>query len=309
MTLSTPDKNVEQIRQYSRQLVRELDVVKGSYLGTGCTFVQCHALFELAANDSLHLMELAEILLVDKSNASRTVKRLKELGLVVSETGKLDKRQKSFRLTAAGKRVLQKTVTVAHRQVELALENLDPGQQQTVVEGLRLYSSALRKSRMQGTAKIRLIRKKDNPSVASLIQEVMTEFEAIGEGYSSVDPEVSDMYGNYQADGYCYYVIENDKGVVGAGGIAPLRGGAKTTCELRKMFFRPEIRGLGLGRRLLLLLLEQARQMNYKTCYLETLDRMPRAINLYIKNGFQKLDKPMGKTGHCSCDHWYALKL
>jgi putative acetyltransferase len=75
------------------------------------------------------------------------------------------------------------------------------------------------------------------------------------------------------------------------------------------MFFLRETRGVGLGRRLLLLLLDEARTWDYKKCYLETLDRMWQANELYQKNGFQLLEKPMGTTGHGSCDRWYLLHL
>ena len=65
--MPSPKKTVSQIRQHSRQLVRELDIVKGVYMGSGYTFSQCHVLFELSLHKSLSLMELAEILLIDKS--------------------------------------------------------------------------------------------------------------------------------------------------------------------------------------------------------------------------------------------------
>ena len=64
-----------------------------------------------------------------------------------------------------------------------------------------------------------------------------------------------------------------------------------------------------MGENWLTLLLDEARKRKYKKCYLETLDRMWRANELYRKNGFQLLEKPMGKTGHCSCDCWYVLEL
>ena len=75
------------------------------------------------------------------------------------------------------------------------------------------------------------------------------------------------------------------------------------------MFFCPEIRGLGLGKKMLLALLDKARQIGFKKCYLETLERMDLAVGLYEACGFTRLAKPMGKTGHCSCDLWYSLDL
>ena len=300
---------IGEIRLHSRALVRELDVVNGVFRDTGFTFSQCHVMFELALNGRLNLMELAERLLIDKSNASRTVKKLVQLGLIKSQKIAADQRQKVFSLTAKGERALKSTNALADRQVEMALNNLSPDQQDVVTEGLRLYSTALKRSRLQAMYSIRLIRKGDNAQIARVIRDAMTEFQAIGPGYSIGDAEVDDMHGNYQGNRACYYVIVRDRTVVGGGGIGPLSGGTKQTCELRKMFFLAEARGLGLGHRLLLLLLDEAKRRGYRQCYLETLDRMWGANQLYQRTGFQKLDKPMGKTGHCSCDRWYVKTL
>lgn len=298
-----------QIRQHTRQLVRELDVVKGVYLNTGYTFLQCHVLFELSTHKALNLMSLAENLLIDKSNTSRTVKRLLELGLVRAEQVAADKRQKLFSLTKKGEGVLKATVAVANEQVAAALENLSGEEQQRAVQGMELYANALRKSRLQADYAIRPIHKRDNAQVASLIRDVLTEYDAIGDGYSIVDPEVDDMHRYYLGERHCYYVIQLDDNVVGCGGIAPLKGGKKTVCELRKMFLLPETRGIGLGRRLLLKLLDEARSRGYKSCYIETLERMSRANALYRQSGFEPLQAPLGKTGHSACNRWYRLEL
>ena len=176
------------------------------------------------------------------------------------------------------------------------------------MQSIQLYANAHRKSRLQNYT-VRLIQKQDNAQIADLIRNVISEFRAVGEGYSIDDSEVDDIYGSYRSKRSCYYVIGLDNNLVGCGGIAPLTGGDRFTCELRKMFFLPAIRGLGLGRRLLLLLMDEARKRNFKKCYLETLNRMSRANDLYRKNGFQLLEKPIGKTGHCGCDRWYLLHL
>ena len=302
--------SIQQIRKNSRQLVRELDVVKGVYLGTGYTFSQCHVLFELSTHESLTLMQLSDVLLVDKSNVSRTVKQLIAQGLITATKGKVDSRQKFFQLTAEGKKALQQTINLADDQVSEALANLSAKQQQTVIEGLHLYQNALRKGRLQAEYTIRRIKKSDNPAIAGVIRDVMTEFGAVGEGYSIDDPEVQEMFANYRDERSCYFVVVDDANhVLGGGGIGPLKGGSKTVCELRKMFFLPSLRGIGMGRRLLIRLMDEAKQRGYKKCYLETLDRMPEANQLYQKNGFEPLEKPLGKTGHCACDRYYVRSL
>ena len=47
----------------------------------------------------------------------------------------------------------------------------------------------------------------------------------------------------------------------------------------------------------------------YEECYIETLNNMIAANKFYKKYGFKNLNKPLGNTGHYSCDVWYIKKL
>ena len=75
------------------------------------------------------------------------------------------------------------------------------------------------------------------------------------------------------------------------------------------MYFRSELRGLGVGTKLLNLCLEEAANAGFQYCYLETTNDMKQAQRLYGKHGFKYLDQPMGNTGHTSCGTWMARKL
>ena len=67
------------------------------------------------------------------------------------------------------------------------------------------------------------IRPEDNPAVARIIRTVMTEYGAVGPGYSIEDPEVDAMFETYDHPRALFLVLENNKGEpVGCGGIAPL---------------------------------------------------------------------------------------
>lgn len=155
---------------------------------------------------------------------------------------------------------------------------------------------------------IRLIQQHDNTIVAKIIRDVMTEFGAVGEGYSINDPEVDTMFEVYNNDKAAFFVIEQNGQVMGCGGIGPLKGGDAQTCELKKMYFYPTIRGFGLGQKLIDTCLEAARQKGYTTCYIETIASMETANRLYVRNGFQ-LSPKMGNTGHGACNTCYKLKL
>lgn len=149
----------------------------------------------------------------------------------------------------------------------------------------------------------------DSPGLEAVIRQVMPEFGASGPGFAIHDPEVSDMYSAYAQPGHAFFVVRREGRIVGGGGIAPLQGGDGTICELRKMYFLPELRGLGMGQKVMDRCLQAAREMRYTHCYLETLASMKQARALYLKNGFVPLEGPMGATGHFGCDAWYIRAL
>lgn len=156
---------------------------------------------------------------------------------------------------------------------------------------------------------IRPITPADDAAVAAIIRTVMPEFGADGPGFAIHDPEVQAMHAAYHRPGAAYFVVEAGGRVQGGGGVAPLDGGPDGVCELRKMYFLPELRGRGAGAALMARCLEAARALGHRQCYLETLRGMDQAQKLYERSGFQRLDGPMGSTGHFGCNRFYVLTL
>lgn len=97
--------------------------------------------------------------------------------------------------------------------------------------------------------------------------------------------------------------------MIGGGGMAPLNGGDADVCELRKMYFLPEARGIGAGSAMMQCCLDAARAEGFRRCYLETLTGMDAAQALYKRSGFQPLCGPLGGTGHFSCDQFFIRDL
>jgi putative acetyltransferase len=155
---------------------------------------------------------------------------------------------------------------------------------------------------------IRPIAAQDDAAVQHIIESVMPEFGANGAGFAIHDPEVKAMFAAYQIPGARYFVVEFDGHIAGAGGVADLVGVAGT-CELRKMYFLPELRGLGAGRALMQNCVQAAREHGYRHIYLETLTGMDAAVKLYERTGFQRLAQAMGATGHYGCNRFYLLNL
>lgn len=143
----------------------------------------------------------------------------------------------------------------------------------------------------------------DNPAIARVIRQVPAKYGLTADkGYTVADPNLDELYQVYSRPGHAYWVVEYEGEVVGGGGIAPLAGSESDICELQKMYFLPAIRGKGLAKKLALKAMEEAREMGFKRCYLETTAFLKEAIGLYEHLGFQHIDYALGCTGHVDCE-------
>lgn len=156
---------------------------------------------------------------------------------------------------------------------------------------------------------IREIQPKDAAEMAEIVRKVILELKVPTTGTAFQDKSLEDLYNAYKGDRDVYFVIEDNGVIMGGAGIAQLQGSNAHYCELQKMYFLPQVRGKGLGLKLIQHCLNAAISLGYGYCYIETMESMKAAQNLYKKVGFTTLDNPIGNTGHCSCDVWMSKAL
>lgn len=300
--------NAEDLRYLMREIVREWGLLQAHPCVPALTLVQGHALIEIGTRGARTIADVASRLRIDHSAASRLIAKLAEMGLLKKTTGN-DARERTLTLTSKGKEMLGKVDDESNRRVATALSTLAFEDQTAIKEGLSLYAKALTRARLQSKFSIRPIKKSDNAEVEQIVKSVLSYYGGNAPGFAYHDEELSDMWSTYSQPRHRYYVVELDGKVVGGGGVGPLKGGDKGTCELRRMFFLPEARGKGLGEKVLKLALDSAKEFGFKLCYLETTKKMIEANRLYQKAGFTPLSAPLGATGHYGCDSWYAKNL
>ena len=297
------------LRALSRELVRELGMLSQQCGSLALSPLEAHLLIELESGPATK-QQLADRLRIDKSNASRPLARLAERDLIAWQPHPSDGRSKEAQLTAFGQEQLKEL----HRQMDEtmaeALAQLTPTESEQIWEGMRRYRSALSRARRQQGYVIRPITPSDNARIAAVIRAVSAEYGLTADkGYGVADPNLDFLHETYRGERSRYWVIEGPDGtLLGGGGIAPLAG-APDVCELQKMYFLPALRGLGLGRRLVLLALAEARALGYQRCYLETTEVLREATTLYESLGFEHLPGPLGCTGHDACEICMVLEL
>ncbi len=156
---------------------------------------------------------------------------------------------------------------------------------------------------------IREITQKDNQIIAEIIRMVMKEFDADPKTTIIGDPTLDTMFSNYQFPKAIYFIIEDNDTVIGGCGIKQLDNTSENICELQRMFLLPASRGKGYGKMLINLCQAKAREFGYDEIYLETLSQMKKAISLYEKAGFIKINAPKGNTGHSGCNVQMLMHL
>ena len=156
---------------------------------------------------------------------------------------------------------------------------------------------------------IRSVNQSDNKSLSVILRKVLVEMKIPQKGSAYEDPELSNMYEAYQFPRSKYFVVEENKKILGGAGISPLKEGDINICELQKMYFHQTIRGRGIGQKLIEICLDFALESGYEKCYIETMPNMVDAQKLYLKKGFQYINAPLGNTGHSACPVWMIKKI
>jgi putative acetyltransferase len=158
-------------------------------------------------------------------------------------------------------------------------------------------------------AKIRPVEEKDNASLASMIRKAFEEHDAPRKGTVYSDPTTDDLYGLFQVPGSVLWVAEVNGSAVGCCGVYPTKGLPAFCVELVKFYLSKDARGKGIGKELMERCVQSAKEFEYTQLYLESLPQFSRAVRLYEKQGFVRLDQPLGKSEHTACNIWMIKDL
>lgn len=118
------------------------------------------------------------------------------------------------------------------------------------------------------------------------IRRMLREYEAwleVDLCFQGFEMELAALPGDYAPPRGRLLIAE------GAGCVA-LRPLDEEICEMKRLYVRPEHRGSGLGRRLVLAVIEEARTLGYRRMRLDTLPKMAGAQQLYQSLRFRDIE-------------------
>lgn len=134
------------LRETTKILIRSLGILEtNKAFCCDYTYAQCHVLMEVAKACSITIVELADILQINKSAVSRTVDELVKKGDIIRQQDSDDRRYVKITLTQQGQTAVKIMDANSRKQFNLLLEAIPVEKRQTAIEGAQLLSSALAK--------------------------------------------------------------------------------------------------------------------------------------------------------------------
>jgi len=105
--------------------------------------------------------------------------------------------------------------------------------------------------------------------------------------FQDFEEELDSLPGKYaEPDGRLYIALFDDK----VAGCIALRRYDDNKAELKRLFVRNGYRGLGISKRLIQRIIQDALDIGYHSILLDTLDTMKPAISLYTSIGFKDIE-------------------
>ncbi|MGY0196468.1 GNAT family N-acetyltransferase [Leptothrix sp. BB-4] len=139
------------------------------------------------------------------------------------------------------------------------------------------------------TPELMLVRA-ESPESIDAIRATFREYaESLGIDlcFQGFDDELAGLPGDYAEPRGLLLLAMVDGEVAGCGAFRPLPDADEpNACEMKRLFVRRAFRRFGFGRLIAEHLLDRAREAGYSSMYLDTLDDMEAARELYASLGF-----------------------
>lgn len=104
--------------------------------------------------------------------------------------------------------------------------------------------------------------------------------------FQDFEAELADVAGMYAAPKGIIYIASAKGEDVGVGALRPI---SDTRSEMKRVYVRESVRGLGIGKRIIDLLIAKASEIGYTSMVLDTLPKLQTAQAIYKSLGFKEI--------------------
>lgn len=279
-------ESVEVLRRFNRTYTQRIGALDESFLGSGRPLGPSRLLFEIGSgltSGGSSVLTLRRRLGLDSGYLSRLLRQLEDDGLVEVVADPADGRRRLARLTSAGRREWR---SLDERSERLARDLVAP---LTESQRARLETALATAERLVRAATVDVERVAPTaPEAVAAVTAYFTELAArFPEGFDPGDAATADAASMAAPTGV-FLVACADGEPVACGGVQRLDA---DTGEIKRMWVHPDLRGAGLGARMLRLLEEEVARLGHRRVRLDTNSSLTEAIAMYAAAGYRPIER------------------
>ncbi|CAN5465032.1 helix-turn-helix domain-containing GNAT family N-acetyltransferase [soil metagenome] len=289
---------VGRVRRFNRMVTQRIGALDDSYLSRHRPLGQARVLWEVgSAPGGRTLRELRALLELDSGYLTRLLAALDDDGLVTVAEDADDRRVRRAMITDAGRAERAEYDRLSNTQAAQFLEPLGDSQRTRLVEAMGVIERLLEASAVE-FAIVDPAEPAAREATARYFAELSERFEHGYDPSAAISADDADVT---LPRGITLLATLHGEPV--ALGLLKFHG---EWAHLKRMWLSRELRGVGLGSRLLQTLESHAAAHGIRTVRLETNRALTEAIALYHHAGYREVaafnDEPHG-------DHWFEKEL
>jgi DNA-binding MarR family transcriptional regulator/N-acetylglutamate synthase-like GNAT family acetyltransferase len=288
---------IAQVRRFSRLVTQRVGALDDHFLGRNRPLGESRLLYEIGPAGT-DLRTLRERLGLDSGYVSRLIEGLRREGLVTLGRGARDGRVRTARWTAAGRREVRLMDRRADRVAEGLLQSLPEERRGRLVEAMTEVHHLLRLAGLR-IERVSPASPAARGCVGNYFAELDRRFECGFDPAASLPADDRELVPPQGA----FLVGSIDGEPVACGAVKLISSGVGS---LKRMWVAESVRGLGIGRRMLEALEQEARGLGVIQLRLETNRALEEAIRLYRSAGYAEV---AAFNADPYANHWFEKSL
>ncbi|WP_297900433.1 helix-turn-helix domain-containing GNAT family N-acetyltransferase [uncultured Parabacteroides sp.] len=296
-------EDINSIRAFNRYYTKLLGVLNKYYLGSEFGLPEIRVIQDIYLHPDRSSKDISGELNMDKGLLSRLLKQLEQKGYIYRKGTERDNRMGLINLTEKGCEIYHHLDATANQSVEEIFAHLNNAQLQDLINSMDSIYNIMNEIETNIAPKnvepiiIRSIEEEDNIPIARILRASVEEHGAPKIGTFYDDPHTDMMFQTFDIKNAEYWVVECSGEILGGGGFYPTKGLPKGYAELSKFHFRPELRGKGIGKRLLRLIEQRAIKAGYTHMYIVSYHQFGNAVAMYEKYGYEHINRSLDESG------------
>ncbi|MET8283729.1 helix-turn-helix domain-containing GNAT family N-acetyltransferase [Streptomyces sp. NPDC005132] len=287
-------EDVRALRRFNRYFTRRIGVLDDRYLGQDRPLGEARLLFEIGSGVSLR--ELRNRLGLDAGYLSRMVRALEAQGLVRVSVPAEDSRLRVAELTPAGRAEVEEQNRRADALAEGLLGGLDERRRDELTAAIGAAERLLRLAAIT-VESVDGASRDARDCLAGYAADIDERFP---EGF---DPAALVRPDEVSGDSGAFLVAYEEGRPVGCGALRLLESGVG---EIRHVWVRPGARRLGLARRILHGLEQEAAGRGCAVVRLDTHEVLTEAQSMYRACGYEEIPR---YDDNVYAAHWFEKRL